>query len=445
MNEFGERSNEQMFEGIIEPGLEGVLAPERFDKLKKGIKVVIGGPPHSGKSVFIKGLSENIDLARSFLFSACPDGEGPWLQRHYDDPEVREWRRKGKFTPEFVERAARVVQDWEGPLMLIDIGGIISPENTQIIQGATHAIVLAGDTSVVPEWEQYFAQQGIEVIASLRSDYHGIRDKFEGAGFLWSDKVNDPVRASVHYLERGESMNGREMLQLVGELLEHLVDTNKPYQEAHENAEQGDHFVVDLPSFMEDLPSETVTKTLSTGKVVHNKRLLRSSLSQLYETVDKSFYAGKPVWLNGPINSWEAVALACAFQEAGNPEVRLRSPDGYVPLRALPVQGQGDTLPWQVTPTDELNGVPVVTVHADVGASTRILNPAELETMQIPEVPEQSIVIISMGGPNWLRASMALGYKTHVSAIAAFQPGEGATIAWSKDERAPLGEVIKPV
>jgi len=49
--------------------------------------------------------------------------------------------------------------------------------------------------------------------------------------------------------------------------------------------------------------------------------------------------------------------------------------------------------------------------------------------------------VISTQGPNWLRASIALGYKDHVSAIAAFQPGEGSTIAWSADKRL-LGEVL---
>lgn len=74
----------------------------RQEKLTKGIKVVVGGPPHSGKSVFIEALTQNLDKDNTFSFSAAPDGEGPWLQRHYDDPDVVKFRQKGKFTPEFV-------------------------------------------------------------------------------------------------------------------------------------------------------------------------------------------------------------------------------------------------------------------------------------------------------------------------------------------------------
>jgi hypothetical protein len=49
-------------------------------KLKSGIKVIVGGPPHSGKSVFIEGLKQVLPDSDTFLFSACPDGEGAWLQ-----------------------------------------------------------------------------------------------------------------------------------------------------------------------------------------------------------------------------------------------------------------------------------------------------------------------------------------------------------------------------
>ena len=105
-------------------------------------------------------------------------------------------------------------------------------------------------------------------------------------------------------------------------------------------------------------------------------------------------------------------------------------------------EGEGNTVEWQVSQTGEMNGVPIITVHANVSASTRLISPEEMATMHIPEVPEDAIVIVSTAGPNWLRSSIALGYKDHASAIAAFQPGEGSTICWTKD-KTRLGIVIK--
>lgn len=419
--------------------LEVVGDPE---KLKKGIKVVVGGPPHSGKSVFIEALTKNLDKADTFAFSACPDGEGPWLQRHYDDPEVVKWRQKGQFTPEFVDRAKTVVKEWEGPLMLVDIGGRTSEENAQIVEGATHAIVLAGDLSKVSEWQDFFKSHGVEVMAVLHSHYHGNTDQIVNKD---EREANPELRfsrltASVHHLERGEPAEDRLTIKEVAASIHALVENNTAYQEAHESGETS-HFVVDLPSFLGELPSQEIEKTLPNGKVVRNRQLQRAALPLLYEKVDKSFIT-QPAWLDGPINSWEAIALASAFTETDNPDIRMRGPDGYIKLEALPQQGEGDTVEWQVSQTGEMNGRQIITVHANVSASTRLVKPEELATMHIPEVPEDAIVIVSTAGPNWLRSSIALGYKDHASAIAAFQPGEGSTIAWSKDPKTPLGIVI---
>lgn len=408
--------------------------PEPEEKLQKGIKVVVGGPPHSGKSVFIEALSKNLDQDHTFAFSACPDGEGPWLQRHYNDPEVVKWRQKGQFTPEFVDRATRVVSDWEGPLMLIDIGGRTSEENAKIVQGATHAIILAGDLSKVAEWQDFFDSHGVEVAAVLHSHYHGRSDQVLNQ----AERAEDPearlgrLTASVHYLERGEPAEDRVTVKEVAAMLHGLVEANTAYQEAHEEME-ANHFVIDLPTFMADLPSETVEKTLRSGKVVQNRQLLRTALPALYEKIDKEFF-DKPVWLDGPINSWEAIALASAFHDTGNQDIRMRGPDGFIQLKELPQAGQGDGVEWEVSRTGEYNGSPVITVHANVSASTRLLEPQEIETMHIPEVPEDSIVIISTAGPNWFRSSIALGYKDKTKAVAAFIPGEGSTIAWSQNK-----------
>ena len=53
---------------------------------------------------------------------------------------------KAKFTPEFVERIKISVEKCSLELTLVDIGGITSVENEAICSGATHIVILAGDT-----------------------------------------------------------------------------------------------------------------------------------------------------------------------------------------------------------------------------------------------------------------------------------------------------------
>ena len=194
---------------------------ERQEKLKKGIKIVIGGPPHSGKSVFIEALTRNLDKDNTFSFSAAPDGEGPWLQRHYDDPEVIKFRQKGKFTPEFVADRKKKIHDWEGPLMIIDVGGRTSEENAEMIEGATHAIILAGDLSKVAEWRNFFEENNIEVIAKLHSHYQGNHDVQRPM-----EPEKSHIVSSVHHLERGEPAADRETIKQVAGLISGLVEGN---------------------------------------------------------------------------------------------------------------------------------------------------------------------------------------------------------------------------
>ena len=315
---------------------------ERQEKLKKGIKIVIGGPPHSGKSVFIEALTQNLDKDNTFSFSAAPDGEGPWLQRHYDDPEVVKFRQKGKFTPEFVADRKKKINDWEGPLMIIDVGGRTSEENAQMIEGATHAIILAGDLSKVAEWRDFFEENNIEVIAKLHSHYQGNKDIQRPM-----EPEKSHIASSVHHLERGEPAADRETIKQVAGLITGLVDGNVAYKQAHEG-ENANPFEVFIPEVFKDLPNETIERTITTRdgqqKQVQNRQILRSAIPQIYEKALE--FDGQPAWLNGPVNSWEAIALAMAFEDAGSSDVRLRGPDGYIPVKSLPETEKLDTKWW---------------------------------------------------------------------------------------------------
>ena len=411
---------------------------ERQEKLKKGIKIVIGGPPHSGKSVFIEALTQNLDKDNTFSFSAAPDGEGPWLQRHYDDPEVIKFRQKGKFTPEFVADRKKKIHDWEGPLMIIDVGGRTSEENAEMIEGATHAIILAGDLSKVAEWRNFFEQNNNEVIAKLPSHTQANHDVQRP-----SEPEKSHIVSSVNHLERGEPAADRETIKQVAGLISGLVEGNVAYKEAHEG-ENANPFEVFIPEVFKDLPNETIERTITTRdgqqKQVQNKQILRSAIPQIYEKALD--FDGQPAWLNGPVNSWEAIALALAFEDAGSNDVRLRGPDGYIPVKQLP-EAEELATKWWTKPQQqgEMEGKPIYVVHNTAHASNNPISPADLETMTVPQLPENAIVVISTQGPNWLKASIASGYKGKVAGIAAFQPGEGSTVAWAANKE-DLGKVI---
>ena len=427
---------------------------ERQEKLKKGIKIVIGGPPHSGKSVFNDALFKNLTGDTTYAFGAAPDGEGPWYHKNYNDPSVRRLRQKGKFTPEYVADRKEKIKNWEGPLMLIDIGGIPSKENAEIIEGATHAIILAGSSDgryrkgdektidksphgaylEMAKWNQFFEENNLPVIARLHSNYSGVGDHILENG-------GDTLTGSVHYLERGEPAVDRETIKQLAGIITGLTEGNTFYE-----SDKGKYpFRVSISDFLKDTPQETVERQIrdqnGETKTVKSTSYLRSAIPEIYKKAPE--HQDEPVWLDGRASAWMAIALSLAFEDVGSPDVRLNGTDGYVQIKSLPVSKEADSKWWDEPKYEgELNGQPVYTINNTAHVATNLIRPEDLDKMTIPELPENAIVIISSQGPNWLKASIASGYKEKVSAIAAFQPHDGATISWAKNKDT-LGGIIK--
>ncbi|WP_413172299.1 CRISPR-associated protein Csx3 [Anabaena azotica] len=190
-------------------------------KNKPIIKVVLCGPPQSGKSCLREGLKQAITSIEGapypYVITACPDGEGAWFsdaaRRDSDLARRLKDEYKAKFTPEFAQKAAGWVRCANTPLNIIDIGGKITESNRVIVREATHAVILAGDRGKdeVPLWEQFCRDLNIPIIANLDSDYHGNEDKIVTESPL--------LTGSVHYLARGEDVSSRPMVQALARVL----------------------------------------------------------------------------------------------------------------------------------------------------------------------------------------------------------------------------------
>ena len=185
-----------------------------------GIKVILSGPPQSGKSCLREGLKAAIrgipGAPYPYIITGCPDGEGAWFQgTAAKSPSLaRECKTayKAKFTPEFVARISSSVAKCELTLTLVDIGGIPSEENMAICASATHIVILSNSPDRIHEWQDFARNLGLVVIAEIISDYNGTQDTVDT-----SDSV---LRGSVHHLERGEDNSSRPMVQA---LARHIV------------------------------------------------------------------------------------------------------------------------------------------------------------------------------------------------------------------------------
>jgi len=191
------------------------------------IKVALCGPPHSGKSCLREGLKGAVNRITDaepycYVITACPDGEGAWFQKSLrQNPELakelkRRYNEKFGFSPEYVLLAAKRVRRCTRPLTLVDIGGKADEKNEVICAGATHAVILTGDTQRIPEWRDFTARVGLSVVAEIQSDYTGVADVVR-----WD--TPDFLKGSIHRLERGEPVADRPMIQALAELLLRLA------------------------------------------------------------------------------------------------------------------------------------------------------------------------------------------------------------------------------
>lgn len=212
------------------PGIsiKEILETEEGREKFKVKKIILAGPPRSGKSCMREALKQAIKAVPGapypYMLTACPDGEGAWFQETMNsDPKLAARLKadyKSKFTPEFVNRISQSVTNLSLPLSFIDIGGITSAENEKICKDGNGAILICGETAILAgkpaEWKEFFNRLGIPIVAEVYSDYFGVEDYVAG---VEDDGV---FRGSVHHLERGEQLDSRETVKALAEFVVEL-------------------------------------------------------------------------------------------------------------------------------------------------------------------------------------------------------------------------------
>lgn len=391
-------------------------------------KFVIAGPPHSGKSVFILGLCENLPRDKRYLFRACPDGEGTWT---WKGNGAETYRRKGKFTEDIVgwycESLAHCTM---APIILVDIGGRPSEENRRILtEGKVdYGIISAGNKEAIPEWEAFLKSCGVEVIAVLHSDYTGKEDSIQ--------QTSPRLEGSVHFLERGDpSVKDRPAVIAVAELILSYL----PKEEKVLNFISGNVF--SIPALAQELGKQEQERALTSGKVVRQIIWTGEDLVQIAAMLhDRSAELPDPTDIDGAAPAWLVAALV---HECHPRSVRLNSPDGFIAIGCKRPVGDGEGCGWTRTEIGVAGkDRKLFKVEFQLNPSVP-LAPAALNTISPPEVEFADVVVISGRGPNWLTASIAMAYHGRAAALACFQPGTGATICWTHVADVSLGHVFE--
>ena len=135
--------------------------------------ILVGGPPHSGKSILSYSLSQALRSRKCahYLMHAAPDGEGDWSQQA-KQAIVNQLRFKGDWSLDWIRIVCRDIARRTVPL-LVDVGGKPFGEQFAIFNQCTAAILLTPNEAAAQLWRGYAHGHGLTLLADLRSDLTG--------------------------------------------------------------------------------------------------------------------------------------------------------------------------------------------------------------------------------------------------------------------------------
>lgn len=374
--------------------------------------VLVGGPPHSGKSVLIYSLSQALRAGgvQHYALRACPDGEGDWSNEA--PPElVREIRLKGPWTAVWIERISRDIDRRHLPL-LVDVGGKPTAEQAALFGHCTHAVLLTPDAAAQAVWRSLVTDHGLPVLADLTSVLAG-----EDALATLAPAITGVLSG----LERNTQAKGPVFDALVDRLAQLMAADRDELRRAHLAAAPAE-IAIDL---------DRLARTLGVPFQGEQSSWQPANVPQLVDYLP----AAKPLAIYGRGTVWVYAALA-----------RLASPARFASYDVR--LGWVDAVPLQVgeatasTPIETTVDRPAGAFRLTLTLPEQYLDYTAVDQVVVPPAPPATGVILSGRLPIWLFTSLAITYRA-APWLAVYQPPlGGSVVVYSADERVPVGAVL---
>ncbi len=398
--------------------------------------VLIGGPPHSGKSVLVYSLTRALRNARvpHYVLRACPDGEGDW-SNEADRAVVQMIRHKGAYTPKFIESVATFLQKRHLPL-LVDVGGLPTAEQEAVFGYCTHAVLLVGErpddisayTHDTAVWQAIAQRQHLPVIAHIKSVLQGQHELGSTTPF---------INGTIAGLERGKVVSGPAFDALVKKLIQLFAYTEKELTALH-LAQAPVELTLDLPA---------LARTLGATNGYWKPEQLPNLLDYLPVQTALAIYGRAPNWV------YAALALHAAPAQVWLFDARL----GWITLPVLPIVKDGKVIGPErrrvfgsETGVSDVQGGWNTILHErsdhiilEMTTQSQYLDKQRPEGLPLPYVEGTGGLILSGKVPNWLLLATARQVGVTVSWIAVYQPQlKGAVIVKEAQDNQRVGAVF---
>jgi len=142
------------------------------------IRIVIGGPQHSGKSTFAIYLERALTNLGINVYNQDYDPFSPTKDYALGiiSNEERKKRKKKVLSKEARSCSKKFISlSAKYDLLIGDLPGKITDITEILVSGGTHAIILCRDDELgeIDQWKNFFEQQGLDVIAIIESNLNG--------------------------------------------------------------------------------------------------------------------------------------------------------------------------------------------------------------------------------------------------------------------------------
>lgn len=371
--------------------------------------VLIGGPPHAGKSVLTYSLTRALRQygIEHYVMRACPDGEGHWSQEA--PRQVAEAiRHKGAYSDEFVSRVCADIERRQLPF-IVDVGGLPQGEQFQIFRHCTHAILLRRREPAEIDWHEIVERNRLRLLADLISDLEGVP----------ALETQSPVlRGTLAGLQRGSVIQGEPFDSLVGLLATLFRSTSRELCQAHA-AKAPTELVLNLPQVLD---------YIAPGRLDWTPELLPRLLAEIPTQTPLSIYGRAAHWI------YTAIALHTQPAPFYQFDARLNW------LEPLPIQEGSDAHP-DIMLEAEKHG-PFTVLHSTLRSQN--LDYSQLHNLSAPTIPINRGLVINGRLPLWLTSSLAIFYrKMGIPWIAGYYPQkQSAIVVYSRTTEHIPGDLI---
>jgi CRISPR-associated protein Csx3 len=361
--------------------------------------VLIGGPPHAGKSVLTYSLTRALRTygIEHYVMRACPDGEGHWSQE--SPRQVAEAiRQKGMYSDEFVPRVCADIQRRRIPF-IVDVGGLPQGDQFQIFQCCTHAILLQHRGPAERDWCSIVTQYRLHLLADLISE-------LDGTPTLQA--CEPVVRGTLVGLHRGSTTQGEPFDSLLNSLISLFSTTTWKLDKVYARQARTEH-VVNLPQILD---------LLAPGHLDWTPAILPHLLAAVPACLPLSVYGRAAHWV------YTALALHTHPATFYQFDARLGwlEPPG---LQTGLIQHPDITFTQEEREHFTLLHVHLCTANLDYD---------QLRGLNTPLLPLHQGLVISGKLPLWLATSLAISYRGEgLPWIAGYYPqSQGAIVVYSR-------------